>query len=433
MSSLSKNGLVRKSGTALISVTVLGALLLTGCAPSGSNETKAQPTESASATPTPTSTVKGITSFVSEAFDLEKQVSINVPEAKSNSNGQSNILLAGGVVVKSVSEDGKVTVSYTPYESDKGWEYTTENSFDGDTGASLMRWKGKSYIVIDGWNTSSEAAKGLTAEKKSSVQLAIILDAVTGEEVNTVSIAESGKNGDTFALDNTPMSVSSQHYKVPAPFMTGLVYRTVTGQVKLVDPVTGETVATDDRRNKPTNLNSESGFYSLDTLFMKDIAASFGNYALTASRLPVVKGAAGGSFPASKYALMNAATKTVVSEIECLDLTVEPEVTYSPDFRFVNFMGTYVFDTQTGDAFCSAPVGKEDVRRFSVTSVDNSGNMYGTADNDYLKVSLADNSKVETLIANNKNALPLLITDKGSALFRSEQSEDVLVAIPAKG
>lgn len=166
---------------------------------------------------------------------------------------------------------------------------------------------------------------------------------------------------------------------------------------------------------------------------MKDIAASFGNYALTASRLPVVKGAAGGSFPASKYALMNAATKTVVSEIECLDLTVEPEVTYSPDFRFVNFMGTYVFDTQTGDSFCSAPVGKDDVRRFSVASVDNSGNMYGTADNDYLKVSLADNSKVETLIANNKNALPLLITDKGSALFRSEQSEDILVAIPAKG
>lgn len=431
MSALSKNGLVRKSGTALTSLSILGALMLTGCSPSGTTEANTQPTETTTATPTPT--VKGVTSFVSEAFDLDKQVSINVPEDKGNSNGQNNILLAGGVVVKSVSGDGKVTVSYTPYESDAGWEYTTENSFDGAPGASLMRWKGKSYIVIDGSDTTSEAAKGLTAEKKSTAHLAIVLDAVTGKEVNTVSnLAESGRNGDTYTLDNTPMSVSSKHFEVPAPFMTGLVYRTMMGQVKLVDPLTGETVATEDVKGKPTNRNSESGFYSLET-FMKDIEASFGDYALTSSRLPVVKGAAGGNFPASKYSLMNAATKTVVSEIECLDLTVEPKVTYSPDFRYVNFMGTYVFDTQTGDSFCTAPVGKEDVRRFNVSSIDNSGNMYGNADNDYLKVSLADTTKTETLIANNKSALPMLITDKGSALFRSEQSEDVLVAIPAKG
>lgn len=432
MSALSKNGLVRKSGTALTNLAILGALMLTGCSASGTTEANTQPAETTTATPTPT--VKGVTSFVSEAFDLDKQVSINVPEDKGNSNGQNNILLAGGVVVKSVSGDGKVTVTYTPYESDAGWEYTTENSFDGAPGASLMRWKGKSYIVIDGSDTTSEAAKGLTAEKKSAAHLAIVLDAVTGKEVNTVSnLAESGRNGDTYTLDNTPMSVSSKHFEVPAPFMTGLVYRTMMGQVKLVDPLTGQTVATEDVKGKPTNRNSESGFYSLETLFMKDIEASFGDYALTSSRLPVVKGAAGGNFPASTYSLINAATKTVVSEIECLDLTVEPKVTYSPDFRYVNFMGTYVFDTQTGDSFCTAPVGKDDVRRFNVSSVDNSGNMYGNADNDYLKVSLADTSKTETLIANNKSALPLLITDKGSALFRSEQSEDVLVAIPTKG
>jgi hypothetical protein len=403
--------------------------MLTACAPAANNsDAKAQPSASASEAP------KGITEFKSEAFDLSKQVSVPV------ANSDTNILLAGGVVSQAKEEGGKITVIYTPYESkDSAWKYTPEVALNMNPSVQLMRWKDKSYLVLSGWENASEAASGLTAEKKTSEQHVIILDATTGKVVNIFAgeVAVLGsRDPDIFSFD--PRSHSGDRQDTAIPFLTGLVYKTPKGQAKLVDPLTGNTVATNFKDYGPTPLNNETGFYTdqMNRTGKSTTKAMFGNFAFVSTEN--VEGGSsktGATHQNSTFTLVNTITNEIVSKMNCLgtgDDTKKP--TYSADFRYVTFAGQYVFDTKTGKSFCTVPTGQKDIRRFEVKAIDNDGNMYGTADSEYMRINLADITKVETLLADISQAtqLPILITDKGSALFYSEQSEDVLVAVPAK-
>jgi hypothetical protein len=227
---------------------------------------------------------------------------------------------------------------------------------------------------------------------------------------------------------------------VESTFLTGLVFKNGEGKYRLVDPTSGATVATGERNLSAPMLNNEAGFYQYDntdygiTPAKPQAKATFGNYALLATAQPEYQTKTGSYVKNSTYSLVDTVTKKTVSEMKCADGGMPQETSYSPDFRYVSFFGNYVFDTKTGKSFCTIPVGKEDVRKFYVTDVDNAGSMYGFADTEYLRISLEDNSKIETLLPDfsSQNELPVRITDKGSAVFFSEQSEDTLVSVPAK-
>lgn len=442
MFSLSKTGLFRKSGTALLGVALLGSLMLTACAPSAkTNDTAPNPTAAAT-----TEAPQGITSFQSDAFDLSKQVSIDAPSAGSENRTGPEIFLASGVILKGKSDGGKTVLTYTPYESAEGaWSYEPDFNVGG---VSLMRWKDKSYAVVDGSiNTESEAS-GLSAAKKTTTENVVILDITNGKVVNTLknTAHEVGDMSDTsrYSLSSTKEDASNKGASDPEwvsqPFRVGLVYKNASGngKDKLVDPLTGDTIAT-DKTDRKGALNNETGFYIRSTTdasfnYVTKVEATFGNYALVATKQPEVRSKSGSYVQNSKYSLMNTVSNTVVSEMSCADGTHALDTVYSPDFRYVSFLGNYVFDTKTGKSFCTTPMNNLDVRQFVVSAIDNNGLMYGTADREYLRISLADNTKIETLLAGESygTKLPLLITDKGSALFYSEQSDDVLVAIPAK-
>ena len=442
MFALPKAGFARKTGTAILGVTLLSSLMLTACAPaSKTNDTAPNPTASSSAEAS-----KGVTKFKTTAFDVDKQTSVDV-EKKDD-----NIFLGNGVVSGNMSTDAEQNVSFTPYEDkDKSWKYDVQEKLDSAK-FSLMRWKNKTYVVVQGWVKKSTPASGLQAAKNTSSQSVIVLDAETGKEVKIYNGVETDSsasiNDDVFYLDTPakgPTGTSGSdfvnyiHITVP----TGLVYRNGAGHEKLVDPLTGSELAVyDEGRSPKTLLNNETGFYEyaysevLNSDGVPKAKATFGNFALVATSQPESRSSSGSYVKSSKYELVNTLNKTTVGSVICRDATIALDsntVSYSPNFRYVSF-GNVVFDTQSKAAFCGTPLD-ESVRRLFISDVDNEGNIYAAADRQYLKVNIADTTKVETLVEDfsaAKGELPELITDKGSALFYSENSEDTLVVIPAK-
>lgn len=441
MSSLSKTGLFRKSGTVLVGVALLGSLMLTACAPAAkTNDSAPNPTAAAT-----TEAAKAVTAFKSEAFDMDKQTSIDAKKEDPNT-----ILLGNGVITQGKDGD-KLTVSFSPYDSaDEAWKYTSEVRFEDNSNnyVNLLRWKDKSYLVVTGTSQTSTEASGLTASTKTSVQHVTVLDAATGKVVKDLpGTPNAGASTPNSFLLNTKVAFKKGGYSdAVTPFLTGLFYQTYNGPsaYKLVDPLSGNTVATSDS----TPLHNEAGFYK-DRDFWKAVGGEyeqtnidglFGNFTLFSTKQEEVQSKTGSYIKNSKYSLVNTANKAVLSEISCANSQLDLPTVYSPNFRYVVFSGNFVFDTQTGASFCTTPTNNLEVRPFVVSAVDDNGNMYGAAtsdggaDGEYLKINLSDTAKVETLATYKfGNELPIAITDKGSAVFRSELSQDVLVVVPAKG
>lgn len=428
MSFSQKAGFVRhKTGVTVLGAVLLSSLMLTACgAPAAKvSDSQSQPSASASASAAP----QGITKFTSDAFDLSKQVSVTIP------NKDSYLRLSDGLVSRENS-----TITYTPYENeDSAWKYTPEISVGNNPNVRLMRWQDKSYIVIDGWAETSQPANGLQAAKNLTANNVIVLDAATGKTVNVFKDEPTevgGNNMDRFYFN--PRESDANNSETSIPFLTGLTYRTQNGSAKLVDPLTGKTVATEVTAGF-MSLNNETGFYKNKVDFGSGRSTTksvFGNFGFVVEYAPSPSGS---SLPESTFSLVNTVTNETVSSMQCQGngegISTHSPV-YSPNFRYVVFGNKYAFDTKTGKSFCSKPSGKQDARDFQISAVDNDGNMYGTADRDYLRVSLADISKVETLLkdVNTQDAVmfPIGITSKGSALFQSESSSDVLVAVPSK-
>lgn len=438
MSPLPKISFTQKTGTAIIGITLFGALALTACAPAAqTNDSAPNPTAAAS-----TEVPKGVQKFKTDAFDLSKQVSLELKK------DDTKIVLGTGVVTQGKDGD-KFTVSYTPFEGKDGaWKWTSDVRFGDNANkyVNLMRWQDKSYVVVNSQSEDSTEASGLTAAKKTETEHVTVLDAGTGKVVNKFDgkpLEVGASVPGTFLLDTEPSKVElGSGVSVTAPYFTGLTYHTAGAsgptQYKLVNPLTGQTVATSDTHS----FNNESDFYEVRDFYATvggeyektTVAGVFGNFALLATQQPETKNSSGAYIQNSKFSLVNTATKTVVSEMTCANAMYNTPTSYSPDFRYVSFLGNFAFDTKTGKSFCTVPVSNVNVRQFTVVSLDNAGNMYGTADEkEYMRISLADISKVETIAkVNSGKELPIRITEKGSAVFYSDNSEDVLVVVPAK-
>lgn len=443
MSSFSKPGFASKAGKVAIGFAVLSALTLSACsAPAPvSNDGKSDPASSSSASASAAPQFDG---FKSDAFDLSKQVSVSMAD-------QTSVILLGNGAVAQKAADGKTSVVFTPYEDkDKAWTY--DPSTPATLVTNLMRWKGKSYIVVLETVKESAPANGMQAAKDTTTENAVVLDATDGKVVNTVKgqPLESNQNysdTDNYSLTNIiRKDATPQDTEFARPFMVGLVYSTFRGKVKLVDPLTGATVATDDLHgNGYAKPNNESDFItdikSTDYVtgnerLMKGI---FGNYALYDQ---YISSENTGGVSYDTFTLVNTVTGKVVSApMKCaaapsgLNSQKDAPV-YSPDFRYVKFAGNYVFDTQTGKSFCDTPKENPQMRRFPVAALDNAGNMYGLAQRDYLRVNLADITKPNILLGNvslTENQQPVLITDKGSAVFWLDNSHTQLVTVPSKG
>jgi hypothetical protein len=434
MSFSQKTGLASKTGPVILGAALISSLMLTACGTSSPTgpDSNSQPSASATASAAPT----GITEFKSDAFDLSKQVSLDIPAS------DKNILLSDGAVTQTEANGKDRTFSYIPYENkDSAWKYTPEIPVGSNPSIKLMRWKDKSYLVIDGWDNISQPASGLQAEKKTTAHNVIVLDAATGKTVNVFKgePSEVGANTQDKLSFNPRTSNGSTSDNTYIPFLTGLTYRSLNGDAKLVDPITGKTIATENRVSGPMSLNNESGFYKdeLNERSKTTTKAVFGNFGFVVNDNPVAnKAETGHSYQNSIFALVNTVTNETISKMECKGTgdIENQDVVYSPDFRYVVFAKQYAFDTKTGKSFCSSPTGKEDARDFQISAVDNSGLLYGNAGRDYLRVSIADNTKVETLVSNatNDTKFPIFITKNGSAVFHSEKSKDVLVVVPSK-
>lgn len=445
MSLSPKAGFARKAGTMILGVGLLSSLLLTACSPAAqTNDSAPNPTAvSAAATPSPTVIAYELKSAV---FDESKQTSITV---KSDPR---NLYLGTGVVALETDDKTVTTVTYTPYdEPDKKWTYTSELPLDKGGKANLMRWKDKSYIVFHGLNHTKEAATGLNAEKATETEIVVVLDLETGKVANTIKGETTETTGgiitsgvfDTLYLinDETVPDPDTGDITIPqaltdeAQFMTGLVYGTKNGQTaKLVDPLTGQDIATDTNRFQHYN---EAGFFKLSETFnaknygyqgtnLKDVV---GNYMLVSNDKPQT---ASNSQVVTEYRLVNTVTKEVFPEIACIAQHPLQPVTYSPNFRYLNFHGTVAFDTKTGASYCMSPAGKPEVRPFRIGLIDNEGNMYGSAGSEYLKVNIADTSKSAKWA--EKETVEPIITDKGSLVTTLDIGADgrTLVVIPAK-
>jgi hypothetical protein len=447
MSSFSKTGLARKAGKTVLGIALLSSLALTACsapAPTGDGG-KADSSSSASA---PASAAPQFDGFQSEAFDLGKQVSVSISDLNISTKREA-IFLGSGVVGQKQDGD-KTSVVFIPYEdADKAWTYTPDAP--GHIITNLMRWKGKSYIVVVETVKESKPATGMQAAQDTETDNVVVLDASTGKVVNKFEgkpsvIGQSSQGTGNYYLDNIVRKDASPRDKeFIRPFMVGLVFATWEGAGKLVDPVTGDTVATDNQMfSKP---NNEAGFIaSMDKIdyvtseetLMKGI---FGNYALLEISNPS-KDANNGGRAYFTFSLVNTVTgETVSNPMKCASagygLTNSKDApVYSPDFRYVKFVGNYVFDTQTGASFCDTPLENKTMRDLPVSALDNEGNMYGLAQRDYLRVSVADPAKADTLLGDvslSEEELPLVITDKGSAVFWMDESKKTLVTVPAKG
>lgn len=437
MSSPQKTGLAHKTGTVIVGAALLSSLMLTACGSPASTtaDSNSKPSASAAA-----ESPKGTVSLKSDAFDMSKQTAI---DAK---NGTKSILLDNGAI--STGSDGdKLAVVLTPYEGKDGaWKYTSDVAFAERTNnyVELMRWKDKSYIVVVGTSATTTEASGLTPAGKTTTEHVTVLDAETGKVVNTLTGTPNAgpTTPDSYVMDmDISFSKSGESQTRNPPFMTGLRYHAFGGSApdKLVDPLTGQTVAT-TTSTVIDALNNESGFFKLADFYTAvggsyektSFEALYGNFALLSTAQPEFKGKSG-YLQNSKFSLVNTVTKKVVSEMTCGNPSYDTKTTHSPDFRYVTFFGNYVFDTQTGKSFCTTPMDNVDVRKFVISAVDNNGKMYGTADKDYLRISLADKTKSEKLATfDNAGEVPIFITGKGSAVFYGNGANDVLVTVPAK-
>lgn len=450
MSSFSKTGFARKAGKVAIGVALLSSLALTACsapAPTGeANKAEAPSAASASASAAPQ-----FDRFTSEAFDLSKQVSVSLADLTGTGKKEA-IFLGTGVVGQKVEGD-KTSVVFVPYEdADKAWTYTP--SAPGNILTNLMRWKGKSYIVVLETVKESKPASGMQAAKETNTDNVVVLDATNGKVINTfkgqpTELGQMDSDTNNFHLDNIVRKDSKPRDKdFVRPFMVGLVYINWTGSEKLVDPVTGETVTTNklNGNGEFAQLNNEAGFLTdmNTTDYMTNnetyVKGVFGNYALMETSIASESNGNGKVY--DSFSLVDTVTdKAVSAPMKCapaghgLSGGTRDMPVYSPDFRYVKFAGNYVFDTQTGKSFCDTPKANTEMRRVMIDALDDAGNMYGLAQRDYLRVSMADPAKAETLVGDvsmNEDELPVAITDKGSIVFWMDESKKTLVTIPVK-
>lgn len=425
--SLFKTNLNRTTGKAVLSAALLSALLLTSCAsttPSDSNNTAAASSSATAEAP------RGIKNFASAYFDVEKQVAINVSEESAN------IYLGNGVVVQELEADKSTNITLIPYEDkDKSW--STKVDFTPKD-RNLMRWQGKSYMVVSGSASTTVPASGLTAEKTTTIEHVLVLDTETGKVVTT--FAEEGLS---LEVPNRYDMSAADKTKEDFRFMTGLVFSLGMGKgSKLVNPLTKQTIAT-STTNSDFEYHNEAGYFSLrditkvsnpygDSILMRVI----GNYALVSIPGADFTAKDGKAIGAKTYQLIDTITKDVVAEyLVPTEYTLFPKMYNSPDWRYLAFDG-FVFDTKTGKSFNNRPIDIDASVRFTnLMNLDNDGNMYLSADSDLLSVNFADTSKVKTVIAKKENATsrsPIFFTDKGSAVFYSDDSKDILVTIPVK-
>jgi hypothetical protein len=441
MSSLPRVGIARKSSVVLLGATLVGSFLLTACS---SAATTAPSADSSSAQPSSTA-----------APTVSNETPLTVIF------NEYNLFLSSGVVGFGKGDGDKTVLTYTPYENSSGeWKYTSDVILDKGGKINLMRWKDKSYVVLHGTNVNIEPALGLQAEKQTRMELIVVLDPETGKVVNTIKGDATTITGGLITGNPRPLSlINDELVKDPKkeiahppaglsdeqPFMNGLVFG--DGETtNLVDPLTGKIIATDTNHTQRVN---DSGFYKVSEVFPAknfgyegtNLEAVFGNYLLVRNDKPRTSNSA----PViSEYRLVNSVTKEVSPPSECIAAdtlkNLSVGVNYSPDFRYVNFYGTTVFDTKTGKSFCSKPANQPDIRPFVVSYVDNNGNMYGVAGSDTLKVNINDTSKTAKWEVSDPGALDAVITDKGSLLSKGskvatgspDESKQFLHIFPAK-
>lgn len=441
------------AGKTILGVVVLGSLALTGCSAPASNtsdssSSASQPSDSpsTSATPSPAVSSRNI-EFNSNSFDSSKQKSFTAKWSEA-SFATSN----GAVSVQSGS-DGKAQLTYTPYDNPESlWTYTSDTPIT-EPKANLMRWKGKSYIVLHGMTTTAQAASGLNSGTESSAEIVIILEMETGKVANTIkggTISTTG--GQTTSGYGTPKLINDKtipdletgRATIPAglydtePYMVGLVYGAGESAqpVTLVDPLTGKVIATDTKQNQHYN---EAGFWKYSETYSGksfgvgegNLDAVFGNYMIVTNQ----KAGKGGNVSYTEFRLVNTVTKEVSAPSACADDRKDANIgmRFSPDFRYVNAYGRIVIDTQTGKAYCQ-PAGHPEVRAFNVSFVDNDGNMYGQADKDYLKVNIADTSKTQQWTDGKfYSDRPIDVTSKNSlVLSGGEATNRNFTVIPEK-
>lgn len=451
MSALLKTGFMQKAGKAVLSVAILSSLALTACSAPASNDVPKGDTGATASASATASAAPKFDAFKSNAFNLDKQVSVSIADLNISTK-REGIFLGDGVVGQK-KEGDKSSIVFVPYEdSSKAWTYETGS---GGVITNLMRWKGKSYIVVLASVKESKAASGMQAAKDTTADNVIVLDAETGKVVNTFKgepheVGMMNDQTNIFHLDNIVRKDDSPRDKeFVRPFMVGLVYVNWTGDAKLVDPVTGATVATDKLNGNGSyaKLNNEAGFIpdmnqtdylTNNEIFMKGV---FGNFALMEKSVPSEDSTTGGKAYDTFYLVDTVSGKTVSTPMKCgaighgLSDAVRNIPIYSPDFRYVKFTGNLVFDTQTGKSFCDTPKENKDMRQLPVSVLDNEGNMYGLAQRDYLRVSLADITKSENLLTDvslTEDQQPVFITDKGAALFWMDDTHKSLVTVPAK-
>lgn len=449
MSFLSKSSFSGKAGKAALGVALLSSLALSACSsPAASSEPAASQPSVSSPSTSATPSIQPA-EFTSDTFDSSKQTAFSM---KKN---DKDLVLSDGIVAVESGDGGKTVVSYTPYENAKGaWKHTSDVPFVGPK-TNLMRWKDKSYIVLHGLTETTEAANGLSSEKSTATEVVVVLDLETGAVANTLKGDTTATTGgmnqsgfDTLYLinDETIPEAGTAKAMVPAglydtePFMVGLVYGTKGGAtVKLVDPLTGKEIATDTNKNQHYN---ESGFWKASETYNAkafgydggNVEAVFGNYMLVSNDKPSTKT----SDFYTEYRLVNTVTKEVSPPTACerQGQDVNIGMRFSPDFRYVNFYGKNVFDTKTGKSYCTKPANHPEIRPFVVSFVDNDGNMYGTADKDYLKVNIADTTKTQKWNTSGDNlfdTVPRTVTSENSlVLHRNNGSTQTFFVIPEK-
>lgn len=448
MSFFSKPSISGKMSKAVLGVALLSSLALSACSSPATTAPTDQPSASSSSAPSsasasPSSSIQPA-DFKSESFDSSKQKSFEVNWSKTN------LILADGVVAVESPNDDKTKLTYTPFESpESAWTYTSEVPLT-EAKANLMRWKDKSYIVLHGMTGTTQAASGLNSAKTTSTEVVIVLEQETGKVANTLKgdttsttggVSQSGYGTPKLINDKTVPDLETGRATIPdglydtEPYMVGLVYGANTGhQVTLVDPLTGKAVAEDTNQYQHYN---EAGFWKASQTYSAksvgapegDIDAVFGNYM-------VVSNKKSGTGPSStEFRLVNTVTKEVSAPVECADdrKDVNVGLRFSPDFRYVNDYGRLVIDTKTGKAYCQ-PAGHPEVRPFTVSFVDNDGNMYGAAEKDYLKVNIADTSKSQQWTdGNTYNNVPVNVTSKGSLVIqRSDAGKHIFTVIQPK-
>lgn len=441
MFALSKPKSPLMKGNLVLGAILISSLALAGCSSAGPSEgSSGSASDSALSAPAPP---LAPINFTSDVFDTSKQ---SLTEFEDD---PQTVHLSSGVVTRKLT-DGSSVISYLPYENkDTAWTYDTKLSVDD---LSWLRWQDKSYIVASGIITRTEAVEGLTAEKKLHKSGIVVLDVETGEAVKTIDGEEyesGNSSGNEYTLEvpsdtdtiEIPSMSSNSRTIVSVPYMTGLVLGAgklngTPKNYKLVNPLTGDTIATD--QGHYPKLNSEAGFYSIDSIYPRtdksdvnlEIQSVFGKYAIVAEK------PANEVTSSSTYSLFDTTSRTVISSKKCNNpgqYSDSKSTNFSADFRYVNFASSIIFDTESGNIFCSLP---EDTtkRTFNTVAVDNDGYMYGLLGSEWNKVSISDNSKIIPVSSGEQSDKIIGLTNKGSALIDTgRQDMKSIVALPLKG